>query len=403
MSATNKGHPKSTVSRSGGGAGDKRPRGQLRATTKWRGWLRCLHPAPLPPNPPVEFTAELRQLSEQAAHALGRLDGASAAMDPERLLYMYVRKEAVLSSQIEGTQSTLSDLLTYESMEAPGTPVGDTREVSRYVAALLDAAESINTGRLPLSLRLLRETHAELMRDGRGARHDPGEFRRTQNWVGGTRPGNAIYVPPPPHEMLIALDNFEKYLHDIPDRTAPILKAGIAHAQFETIHPFLDGNGRVGRLLISLIFVAERVLQRPFFYFSLYLKENRTDYYDALQRVRTHGDWERWIRFYLVGVEAVAHQATDTTQALGRLFKDDEARVRALGRSAGTALLTYDALRRHIIVSATRLAQDLDLSWPTVQASIDRLVSLGIAKEITGRSRSRLYAYDRNYSYSSAA
>jgi Fic family protein len=352
-------------------------------------------PAPLPPKPPVEFGPELRHASEDAAHALGRLDGASALLDPDRLLYMYVRKEAVLSSQIEGTQSTLSDLLTYENEQAPGTPVTDVLEVSHYVAALQHAAESIQSGRLPLTLRLLRETHAVLMRDGRGARQAAGEFRRTQNWIGGSRPGNAKFVPPPPHEMQIALDNFERYLHDEYGRTPPILKAGIAHAQFETIHPFLDGNGRIGRLLISLLFVADGVLRRPFFYLSLYLKENRADYYDALQRVRTHGDWEGWLHFYLVGVEAVARQATQTTQALSTLFQEDEARVRLVGRSAGTALRVYDALRRRVIVSTTRLTQDLDLTWPAIQRAMERLEALGIAREITGRARGRMYAYDR--------
>ena len=350
-------------------------------------------PASLPPNPPIEFGPELRHASENAAHALGRLDGASALMDPDRLLYMYVRKEAVLSSQIEGTQSTLSDLLTYENEHAPGTPLTDVLEVSHYVAALQHAAGSIQSGRLPLTLRLLRETHAVLMRDGRGARQATGEFRRTQNWIGGSRPGNAKFVPPPPHEMQLALDNFEKYLHDAYGRTPPILKAGIAHAQFETIHPFLDGNGRIGRLLINLLFVADGVLSRPFFYLSLYLNENRADYYDALQRVRTHGDWEGWLRFYLVGVEAVARQATQTTQALSTLFREDEARVRLVGRSAGTALRVYDALRRRAIVSTTRLTHDLDLTWPAIQRAMERLEALGIAGEITGRSRGRMYAY----------
>jgi Fic family protein len=352
-------------------------------------------PAPLPPDPPVDFTPELRQRSEDAAHALGRLDGASGTMDPERLLYMYVRKEAVLSSQIEGTQSTLSDLLTWENAEAPGTPVGDVREVSRYVSALQHGAERMRSGRLPMSLRLIREIHEELLTDGRGAQQTPGEFRRSQNWIGGTRPGNARYVPPPPHEMLVALDNFEKYLHDAYGRTPPILKAGLAHAQFETIHPFLDGNGRVGRLLVSLLFAADGVLQQPFFYLSLYLKENRADYYDALQRVRTHGDWEGWVRFYLIGVEAVARQATQTTQALFALLRDDEARVRGVGRSAGTALRVYDALRRKVIVSATRVAREIEITWPAVQAALERLEALGIAREITGRSRGRLYAYER--------
>lgn len=352
-------------------------------------------PAPLPPDPSIDFGPELHRASEDAAHALGRLDGASALMDPDRLLYMYVRKEAVLSSQIEGTQSTLSDLLTYENEQAPGTPVTDVAEVSHYVAALQHASESIQSGRMPLTLRLIRETHAVLMRDGRGTRQAQGEFRRTQNWIGGSRPGNAKFVPPPPPQMQAALDNFEKYLHDAYGRTPPILKAGIAHAQFETIHPFLDGNGRLGRLLISLLFVADGVLRRPFFYLSLYLKENRSDYYDALQRVRTHGDWEGWLRFYLVGVEAVARQATHTTQALSSLFREDEVRVRLVGRSAATALRVYDALRHRVIVSTTRLTQDLDLTWPAVQRAMERLEGLGIAREITGRARGRMYAYAR--------
>lgn len=352
-------------------------------------------PAPLPPDPAIVYTPELRRASEDAAHALGRLDGASGLIEPDRLLYMYVRKEAVLSSQIEGTQSTLSDLLAYESDQAPGTPIDDVRDVSHYVAAILHATETLQSGRLPLSLRLLRETHAHLMQDGRGARQTPGEFRTTQNWVGGSRPGNARFVPPPPSEMRDALDNFEKYLHDAYGRTPPILKAGIAHAQFETIHPFLDGNGRLGRLLVSLMFVADGLLERPFFYLSLYLRENRADYYDALQRVRTHGDWEGWLRFYLVGVEAVARQATETTKALSTLFRDDEARVRLVGRSAGTALRVYQALRRRIIVTATHLTRELDLTWPAVQGALTRLEALGIAREITGRARGRVYAYSQ--------
>ncbi|HEX8672159.1 MAG TPA: Fic family protein, partial [Longimicrobium sp.] len=278
-------------------------------------------PAPLPPDPPLEFTPELTRIHEEAVHAVGQLEGVSRTMDPDRLLYMYVRKEAVLSSQIEGTQSTLSDLLEYENAAAPGTPLGDVQEVSRYVAALYHGLHRIRSGELPLSLRLIREMHGVLMQEGRGSAQNPGEFRRTQNWIGGMRPGNARFVPPPPHEMQAALGNMERFLHDEYGRTAPILKAGLAHAQFETIHPFLDGNGRIGRLLISLVFMTERLLTQPFFYFSLYLKENRADYYDALQRVRTHADWEGWLRFYLVGVEAVARQSADTSLALRRLFE----------------------------------------------------------------------------------
>jgi Fic family protein len=352
-------------------------------------------PAPLPPDPPLEFGSELQRLHEDAGRALGQLDGVSRTMDPQRLLYMYVRKEAVLSSQIEGTQSTLADLLEYESEAAPGTPMLDVAEVSRYVEALYHGLEAIRTGRPPLSLRLVRELHGVLMREGRGSGRDPGAFRRTQNWIGGTHPGNARFVPPPPHAMHDALDNLEKFLHDAYGRMPPVLKAGLVHAQFETIHPFLDGNGRVGRLLISLVLGSEGVLAQPFFYFSLYLRENRGDYYDALQRVRTHGDWEGWLRFYLIGVAAVARQATDTTLALRTLFDEDRQRVAALGRAAGSTLRVYDLLRDRIVVSAPKAAGELGLTWPTVNSALRRLEHLDIVREASGRQRGRLYVYQR--------
>ncbi len=351
-------------------------------------------PAPLPPDPFIEFTTELRRVHEEAAHAVGQLEGVSATMEPDRLLYMYARKEAVLSSQIEGTQSTLSELLEYESDEARGTPLDDVREVSRYVAALYHGLERIQSGTLPLSLRLIREMHGVLMQGGRGARQDAGEFRRTQNWIGGTRPGNARFVPPPPHEMVQALDNLERFLHDEYGPTAPVLKAGLAHAQFETIHPFLDGNGRMGRLLVSLMLVADGLLSQPFFYFSLYLRENRADYYDALQRVRSQGDWEGWLHFYLVGVEAVGRQTIETTLSLRRLFEEDQEHVARLGRAAGSALRVYDLLRRFVVISIPHAAEALGLTWPTVNSAIERLESLGIAREVTGRARDRLYTYE---------
>jgi Fic family protein len=350
-------------------------------------------PAPLPPVPPLDFTPELQRIHETAVHAVGQLEGVSRTMDPDRLLYMYVRKEAVLSSQIEGTQSTLSDLLQYENDAVPGTPLEDVREVSRYVAALYHGLERMETGALPLSLRLIREIHGVLMRNGRGSVQSPGEFRRSQNWIGGSRPGNARFVPPPPHEMMAALDNLEKFLHD--GSTAPIVKAGLAHAQFETIHPFLDGNGRVGRLLISLIFCAEGLLSQPFFYFSLYLKENRSAYYDALQRVRTHGDWEGWIYFYLSGVDSVARQAADTTLALRELFQRDQQRVANLGRAAGSAMRVYDRLKERIVVSIPRVAEETGLTWPTVNGALRRLQQLGIAREVSGRFRDRVFVYQR--------
>lgn len=353
-------------------------------------------PAPLPPRPPLAFGPELLRLSDAAGRALGRLEGISASLDPDRLLYMYVRKEAVLSSSIEGTQSTLTDLLRYETDAAPGTPLDDVREVSRYVAALQHGIERIRSGRLPLSLRLIREIHRVLLQGGgRGRAQTPGEFRRTQNWVGGTRPGNARFVPPPPDEMRQALDDLERFLHDEYGTTPPVIKAGLAHAQFETIHPFLDGNGRVGRLLISLILVVDGVLSQPFLYLSLYLREHRADYYEALQRVRTHGDWEGWLRFYLIGVEAVAYQAAGTTRNLLDLYDRDRARVQSLGRAAGSALAVYDILRRRIVVSAPKAAREAGVTWPTANAALQRLARLGIAAETSGRRRDRLYTYTR--------
>lgn len=349
-------------------------------------------PAPLPPTPPLVFGPELREAVEAASHALGRLDGLSASLEPDLLLYMYVRKEAVLSSQIEGTQSTLTDLLQYENAEAPGVPEQDVREVSRYVAALQHGIERLRGG-LPISLRLIREVHGVLVRDGRGASQAPGEFRRSQNWIGGARPSRARFVPPPPHEMMKALNDLEQFLHDARERTTPLIKAGLAHAQFETIHPFLDGNGRVGRLLITLVLCAEGVLSQPFLYLSLYLKQHRADYYDALQRVRTHGDWEGWLRFYLEGVEQVATQATATASALLSLFERDRARVQQVGRGAASALRVYELLRQKVIISIPGAALATGLTRPTVTAALGRLGELGIAREITGRARERQFAY----------
>ena len=306
---------------------------------------------------------------------------------------MYVRKEAVLTSQIEGTQSTLSDLLEYENAGAPGTPLDDVQEVSRYVDALFYALDAIECGRLPPSLRLIKEAHSRLTSAGRGSAGTPGEFRKTQNWVGGTRPGNATYVPPPPHEVMPALGNLEKYLHDEFGPTPVLIKAGIAHAQFETIHPFLDGNGRIGRLLISLMLVVDGALTQPYFFISLYFKKYRSEYYDALQRVRTAGDWEGWLRFFLIGVEAVAQEATRIAETLSDLFKVDRARVETLGRAAPSALRVYDLLRQRILVTSTRAGDELGLTWPTVQAALERLEKMEIVREVSGKKRNRLYEY----------
>lgn len=352
-------------------------------------------PAPLPPVPPIELDSQLSKLQESAAYALGRLSGASERLDPARLLYMYIRKEAVLSSQIEGTQSTLSDLLKYENESVGGTPIDDVEEVSHYVKALLYAIEEIKHGELPLSLRLIKNIHRMLMEGGRGKNQSPGEFRCSQNWIGGSRPGNATFVPPPSHELLPALDNLEKYLHDEFDVPSTLIKAALAHAQFETIHPFLDGNGRVGRMLISLILVVEGVLAQPFFYISLYFKQNRAEYYDALQRVRDNGDWEGWLRFFFIAVESVANEATETADDLISLFTSDRKKVESLGRSSPATLKVFDVLKQKIIISPTSAAELSGLTWPTALSALERMQKLGISEEITGKKRDRLYVYSR--------
>ena len=236
---------------------------------------RAFVPAPLPPRPPIDWTAELRSKFDQALLALGRLDSVSTLLpDTSLFLYMYVRKEAVLSSMIEGTQSSLSDLLLFELDQEPGVPLDDVREVSNYVAAL-DHGLRLLEGGLPLSLRLFREIHGVLLNKGRGAHQAPGEFRRSQNWIGGTRPGNAAFVPPPAEEVPECMSNLELFLHDQPEPTPVLLKAALAHVQFETIHPFLDGNGRLGRLLITLLLCEQKVLREPMLYLSLYFKTHR--------------------------------------------------------------------------------------------------------------------------------
>jgi Fic family protein len=355
-------------------------------------------PAPLPPEPPLVLDGVLLQLMDQANRALGRLDGISRVWPNSshflnQLLYQYVRKEAVLSSQIEGTQSSLSDLLLYELEETPGVPLDDVQEVSSYVAALNHGLARIREG-FPLSLRLLREIHGILLATGRGADKSPGEFRRSQNWLGGSRPGNAVFVPPPPDRLMDCLGPFEHFLHDEPEPMPSLIKAALAHVQFETIHPFLDGNGRLGRMLITLLLCNDKVLQEPSLYLSLHFKIHRIDYYDHLQRVRTEGDWESWLRFFLTGVTETATEATDAAQKLWTLFDEDRSRIQAQGKIAGTALRVHDLLQQRPIVSITAACKALELTHPAVNKSLRKLEELGIVREITGRQRNRLYLYE---------
>ncbi len=349
-------------------------------------------PPPLPPDPPVSI-AGLEVLYERASQALGRLDTLLGSLpDTSLFLYMYVRKEAVLSSQIEGTQSSISDLLLYETKEAPGVPVDDVEEVCQYVAAMNYGVSRLKEG-FPLSLRLLREIHGVLMASGRGSDKLPGEFRRSQNWIGGTRPGNAFFVPPPPERLMECLDNFEKFLHD--ETTSTLLKAAISHVQFETIHPFLDGNGRLGRLLIPFILMAEGVLTVPGLYLSLYFKKHRSDYFRHLQEVRERGAWESWLEFFLTGVVESAQQGVGTAQQIIQLFEADRVRIETLKRARTSALRLYSYLQKHPIVSARTASTEIGLSFPTILASLNHLKDLGIVEETTGKQRDRLFVYQK--------
>ena len=354
---------------------------------------RVFVPNPLPPDPPLVLDVALQQRMERATLALGRLDGLTAVLpDPDLFLYSYVRKEAVLSSQIEGTQSSLSDLLRFENEGTPGVPLDDVQEVSNYVAALEHGMQRLKAG-LPLSLRLLKEIHAILLGHGRGSEKEPGEFRRSQNWIGGTRPGNALFVPPPPHELMNCLGLWEKFLHDDPTPTPLLIKAALAHVQFETIHPFLDGNGRVGRLLIALLMHSSGALREPLLYLSLYFKQHRTRYYELLQQVRLTGDWEAWLDFFFSGIEQTANQAATTAHDLLKLASADEVRIQTLGRTAGSALRVHRLMQKKPITSIAAASAALQLTVPAVTAALGRLQSLEIVAELTGGRRNRLFAY----------
>jgi Fic family protein len=357
----------------------------------------AFHPRPLPPDPPLEIDVELQQLLDSANQALGRLDGVTLLLpNADQFLYSYVRKEAVLSSQIEGTQSSLSDLLLFEHDVAPGVPIEDVRETSNYIRAMTYGLERMKEG-FPLSLRLIKEIHALLLEGGRGSERAPGEFRRTQNWIGGTRPGNARYVPPPAHEVMAAVGALEKFLHGDPVPTPVLVKAALAHAQFETIHPFLDGNGRVGRLLVTLLLCAEehRVLSRPLLYLSLYLKRNRDEYYARLQRVRTNGEWEEWLEFFLEGVIDVSRSATETTQRIVSLVTDDRQKVLELGRAAGSASRLFDLAVSDIVFKIPETSRRLGLSGVSVGKAATNLEDLGVVQEVTGKPRNKLYVYSK--------
>ncbi len=353
--------------------------------------VRAFVPPALPPTPPIDVLSLLPKLS-LAERALGRLDGITVLLPRQELfLYMYVRKEAVLSSQIEGTQSTLSDLLRFETEAQAGQPIDDIREVSNYVDAMMYGLKRLQE--LPLSLRLIREMHGRLMQSGRGSAKNPGEFRRSQNWIGGTRPGNALFVPPPVPDLEIGLGEFERFMHEEGSGLPPLLKAGLLHVQFETLHPFLDGNGRIGRLLVTLYLCVNDVLRKPLLYLSLYLKTHRSDYYRLLQEVREHGRWEAWLEFFLDGVAETANQAFDAATRIVDLFKVDRERITAGSDRAGSALRIHDLLQLNPFATGPNLVERTGLTAPTVNAALADLRRLGIVTEVTGRQRGRVFAY----------
>ncbi len=351
-------------------------------------------PDPLPPDPPLELDGQFLQSFEAASLALGGLN-ATATLIPDKALfiYAYVRKEAVLSSQIEGSRSSLADLLLSEVAEAPGVPLDDISEVSNYVAALEHGLDRMKNG-FPLSNRLIREMHGILLASGRGSRLHPGEFRTSQNWIGGRRPGEADFVPPPHHAVPQCMGDLERFLHATDDGMPTLLRAGLAHLQFETIHPFLDGNGRVGRLLITLMLCHAGVLQDPVLYLSLYFKQHRSVYYQMLDRVRRTGDWERWLAFFLDGVRETAQGAVATSLRSSQLFESDRERIRQNGRRAISATQLHRALMTHPILSLADAGARAQLSFRAVATAMRVLSDLGIVREITGRRRDRLFTYD---------
>lgn len=355
--------------------------------------VRAFVPAPLPPIPPIDLAGARQRLLEQATLAVGRLDSVSTLLpETQHFLYAYVRREAVLSSQIEGTQSSLSDLLLFELKEAPGAPFDDVVEVSNYIAALEHGMARLGEG-FPLCHRLLREVHARLMSGARGSEKEPGQFRHSQNWIGGTRPGNARFVPPPPDQVGPCMAALEAFLHDDSGATPILIKAALVHVQFETIHPFLDGNGRLGRLLIALLLHHGGLLAQPLLYLSLYLKQNRARYYELLDRVRTHGDWETWVDFFLEGVEQTANGAVQTARRLVNLFEADTRRTQEVGRTAPNALRVLAALRQRPVLGLPQLCRQGGLTFPTAAKAMEKLVGMGMVRELTGRRRNRVFVY----------
>lgn len=351
-------------------------------------------PMPLPPQPALDISGKLQTRLNEALIALGRLDAISTLLpDANLFLYSYVRKEAVMSSQIEGTQSSLSDLMLYEMEGQPGVPMDDVQEVSCYVNALTLGVERIRQGHA-ISFRLLTEVHQALMTSGRGIQRGPGEFRRNQVWIGGHRADEATFVPPPANQLADCWAALEQFINDLPEVTAPVIKAALAHVQFETIHPFMDGNGRLGRLLIPLILVEAGILKEPLLYLSVFFKQYRDTYYQLLQQVRITGDWEAWLLFFVDAIAATANQAVSMAQQLIQLLASDKLRLARIGRLSGSATQILDALFAHPVANIAALGTATGLTAATIGKALDAMQDqLGMVQELTGQKRNRVYAY----------
>ncbi len=354
---------------------------------------RAFIPLPLPPEPPLVLNDELNQKLQLAMLLLGRLDGLTETLpDPFLFTYMYVCKEAVLSSQIEGTQSSLSDLLLFENKVTPGIPFDDILEVSNYTAALFEGLNRIRQ-EFPISSRLIKDIHRVLLSKGRGSTKDPGEFRRSQNWLGGTRPGNARFVPPPHEYLADCMSDLEKFINDETQKIPILIKAALVHGQFETIHPFLDGNGRLGRLLITLLLCSHRILKEPMLYLSLYFKNHRMDYYECLQNLRTNGDWEQWLVFFLDGVILTSKQATSTAKTILKILKNRREEITNNKKNLNSLLRVFDNFSQNPMSTIPRIAEKTNLTPPTVASALRELKKLNIIEEVTGQKRNRIYRY----------
>ena len=366
--------------------------GEYKTTNTFSEQVQAFIPFPLPPDPPLKIDGELLDALESASLALGRLDGIARMLPNKNLfLYAYVRKEAVLSSQIEGTQSSLSDLLRFE-LNSGVVASDDITETSRYVAAFEYGLDRLKT--LPLSNRLIREIHGVLLSSGRGSDKTPGEFRRTQNWIGGSRPGTAIFVPPPPYAMENSMNELELFLHGKNEGMPSLIRVGLTHVQFESIHPFLDGNGRLGRLLITFQLCKYGILKDPLLYLSLYFKQNRHMYYDLLTRVRETGDWEEWLSFFFKGISATADEAVETTHRLMNLFETDRTLIERSG-NPNSVLRVHEAFKSKPILSLSEVCERANLTFPTVSTAVELLTKQGVTREITGKQSKRIFAYHK--------